>query len=93
MRSSSSGVGVRGSTGWLIVEMKMSYTGPVEKAARSALGDLLAYRQAFESTLSTSAVPYGLGIAWGRGVHPAAEQVVLCSPDSIGDALSICGFA
>jgi hypothetical protein len=55
-----------GSTRTLVIECKLSTSGGVKDAARSALFDLLAYRQAFANALSGTGLPYGLGVAWGE---------------------------
>jgi hypothetical protein len=64
-----------GSIRWVLVEVK-GVDRPVEDSAREAIQDLLAYRRAFAATLDQQEEPYGLGIAWGEGVQPAA-----CSGD------------
>jgi hypothetical protein len=78
-----------GTTRWLLFEVKGGRKPRVAAYARSALLDLLAYRRAFDPVLSASEPPYGVGIAWGEAMAPAYEQeVVLCTPDTLGDALS-----
>jgi hypothetical protein len=61
----------------------------VARSARAAARDLLAYRRAFEATLAGQATAYGIGIAWGRHVVPALGEIILCSPDTIGEALKL----
>jgi hypothetical protein len=78
-----------GTSRILMIECKLSTTGGVKEAARSALFDLLAYRQAFADSMPSTAAPYGLGIAWGRALAPRLhEQVMLCTPDKIEEALA-----
>lgn len=63
---------------------------PVEQSARAALLDLLAYRRAFDHVLGQQASVYGLGVAWGAAMQPSvAEEVALCTPDTIPQALAI----
>lgn len=77
-----------GSRRTLLIECKLSQTGGVATAARKALFDLLAYRQAFAESLGESGVPYGLGVAWGGGLRPRGDQdVMLCTPDMIDEAM------
>ncbi|NHO83152.1 hypothetical protein [Micromonospora sp. CMU55-4] len=77
-----------GSPRTLVIECKLSTSGGVKEAARSALFDLLAYRQAFASSMAGAGVPYGLGVAWGGGLTPQLNQdVMLCTPDKIEEAL------
>ncbi|MEV4847296.1 hypothetical protein AB0K20_29260 [Micromonospora matsumotoense] len=77
-----------GSPRTLLIECKLSTSGGVKEAARSALFDLLAYRQAFANSLAGTGVPYGLGVAWGGGLTPQPDQgVMLCTPDKIEEAL------
>lgn len=76
-----------GQIRWLLVECKLRKKG-VEVAARQALTDLLSYRQAFDSTLSSAGTPFGLGVAWGQGLMPTASNIVLCTPDTLGTAVS-----
>lgn len=71
----------------LMIECKLSTTDGVEKTARGALFDLLAYRQAFGQTPGE---PYGLGVAWGAGLAPRRDrEIMLCTPDKIEEALSV----
>ena len=72
----------------LIVEVKGGHRG-VEKSARAALFDLLAYRSAFEPRLAQAPLPWGLGIAWGEGLEPSHDhEVMLCTPDTLFSALA-----
>jgi hypothetical protein len=74
---------------WVLVEVK-GVKRDVADSARAATHDLLAYRRAFEPVLSRQSSPYGLGIAWGASLSPsAASEVMLCSPDTVGDALRL----
>jgi hypothetical protein len=82
---------LRASSGdrWVIVEVK-GVERSVTDSARAALQNLLAYRRAFSAALDGQIGPYGIGIAWGEQVAPAVSaEVVLCSPDTIGEALDI----
>jgi hypothetical protein len=73
---------------WLLVECKLSESMKVGRAARQALTDLLAYRRAFDAALRRAGSPYGLGVAWGEGLDPAADaEVVLCTPDTLAAAV------
>ena len=73
---------------WLLLEAKGGDRG-VAKLARAALQDLLAYRRAFDSVLSLSASPYGVGVAWGERLDSApGGEVVLCTPDTLLGALA-----
>jgi hypothetical protein len=78
---------------WLVVEAKLGLTRGVEDSARAALFDLLGYRRAFEKTLTKQEAPYGLGVAWGEELTPERDEILLCSPDCIGQALSLAGLA
>jgi hypothetical protein len=72
---------------WVLIEVK-GLERPVTESARAALLDLLAYRRAFEPVLSSSAPPYGLGVAWGQGATPSPDaEICLCTPDTISVAL------
>lgn len=74
---------------WILVEVK-GVKRPVADSARAATHDLLAYRRAFEPVLGTQPPPYGLGIAWGAALSPSdVSEVMLCSPDTVGDALRL----
>jgi hypothetical protein len=67
---------------------KLSQRMGVQHAARRSLADLLAYRRSFEVALGDACSPYGLGVAWGAGLHPATEaEVALCTPDTINEAV------
>jgi hypothetical protein len=74
---------------WVVGEIKGVGTLGA-KYANDALFDLLAYRQAYDHTLSGQPGAWGLGIAWGEGLDPSsASEVVLCTPDNWG-RLSMC---
>jgi hypothetical protein len=74
---------------WLLIECKLSQSMGVEHAARQALTDLLAYRRAFDHVLAPGGQPYGLGVAWGKELTPAAgAEIALCTPDMLGQAIS-----
>jgi hypothetical protein len=74
---------------WLLVEVKGGERS-VEKSARAAAYDLLAYRAAFAPVLSTNPTPYGLGLAWGENLAPASDhEMMLCTPDTLGVALQL----
>jgi hypothetical protein len=70
---------------WLLVEVKLRRN--VDDAARAALQDLLAYRRAFDASLTGSEGVYGLGVAWGADLEPAPAEVMLCTPNTIGAAI------
>jgi hypothetical protein len=54
----------------------------------SALLDLLAYRRAYEPSLSNSS-QYGVGIAFGAERSPSrTAEVAIATPDNLGDALA-----
>jgi hypothetical protein len=74
---------------WLLVEVKGGERAG-SHSARAAAYDLLAYRTAFAPVLSMQdGYPYGLGIAWGADLEPnVAGEIVLCTPDTISEALS-----
>jgi hypothetical protein len=77
-----------GSSRWLLIECKLSQSMGVGHAARQALADLLAYRRAFDHVLSLAGQPYGLGVAWGAELTPAASaEIALCTPDMLGEAI------
>jgi hypothetical protein len=72
---------------WLVVEVKGGERS-VQRSARAAAFDLLAYRTAFSEALSRNAQPFGIGIAWGADLEPIAnEPIVLCTPDTLPQAL------
>lgn len=73
---------------WLLIEVK-GVEERVRDYARGALFDLLAYRRAFGPVLREQTSAYGIGVAWGRELAPAAtgDEVVLCTPDTLGVAL------
>jgi hypothetical protein len=74
---------------WLLVEVK-GVARAVVRSARAATLDLLAYRHAFDSTLSATELPYGLGVAWGAALDPApGGEIALCTPDTLHRALEI----
>ncbi len=78
-----------GVTRWLLVEVKGGYKRSVTDSARAAVRDLFAYRRAFSKVLCQQEGPYGLGYAWGSGLHPSADgDVTLCTPDTLADALA-----
>jgi hypothetical protein len=78
-----------GSCRWLVIECKLSQSMGVGHAARQALADLLGYRRAFDHVLSPGGQPYGLGVAWGKELTPAAgAEIALCTPDMLGEAIS-----
>ncbi|MEU9870147.1 hypothetical protein AB0C87_20110 [Actinomadura sp. NPDC048021] len=73
---------------WLLIECKLSQSGGVGRAARDALSDLLFYRRSFDHVLGGSGEPYGVGVAWGKGLQPATDtEVVLCTPDTLATAI------
>jgi hypothetical protein len=77
-----------GGTRWILLEVK-GVRRPVADSARAAILDLLAYRRAFDATLKQQVGTYGMGIAWGAALEPApAGEILVCSPDTIGDALA-----
>jgi hypothetical protein len=72
---------------WLVVEAKGGHR-TVQKSARAAAYDLLAYTTAYNAALSASKPPYGLGVAWGEGLEPSMEEpMMLCTPDTLPRAL------
>jgi hypothetical protein len=74
---------------WVIVEVK-GIQREVKDSARAALQNLLAYRRAFDPALSGQTGTYGLGIAWGEDLAPRlGSEVMLCSPDTVGEALAL----
>lgn len=76
-----------GQQRWLLIECKLSQSG-VNKAARQALSDLLAYRTDYDATLAATNGPHGLGVAWGSGLDPiTTSEVALCTPDTLPQAL------
>jgi hypothetical protein len=78
-----------GQDRWLLAECKLR-SMDVGRAAREALADLLAYRRAFDATLTTARSPYGMGIAWGAGLNPASNsEIVLCTPDTLSEAVRL----
>jgi hypothetical protein len=73
---------------WILLEVK-GVERSVSDSARAAIFDLLAYRRAFDTTLTRQAGAYGIGVAWGAALQPAREdEVLLCSPDTLADALA-----
>jgi hypothetical protein len=73
---------------WLLIEAKGG-DRTVDKSARAAAFDLLAYRSDFASILDQSEGVYGLGIAWGSGLTSASTgDVRLCTPDKLQEALA-----
>lgn len=74
-------------TAWLLVEVKGGQKAGT-KYARDAVQNLLAYRRAFDPVLAPVKTQYGLGIAWGKELKPAAtSEIALCTPDHIQDGL------
>lgn len=75
-------------TRWIMLEVK-GVKQSVAGLARSAIRDLLAYRRAFDPVLKEQAGTYGIGIAWGAALQPASlGEVLVCSPDTLADALA-----
>jgi hypothetical protein len=75
---------------WTLVEVKRGEKRSVEESARQALVDLLAYRRDYGARLGRSVSPYGLGIAWGAELDPAAgSEILLCTQDRLDAALSM----
>lgn len=73
---------------WLIIEAKGGER-TVDQSARAAAFDLLAYRTAFSQALREQDAPFGLGIAYGEDLTPThTGEVMLCTPDTLGDALA-----
>jgi len=73
---------------WILGEVKGGEHRQVHQSARAALFDLLAYRRNYDAQIDASQTPYGLGIAWGAELDPAtASEVILCTPDRLGQAL------
>lgn len=84
-----------GGRRWLIVEAKLGDVSfqsgrLIEGSPRAALKDLLMYRTDFSHVLH-GATTYGLGIAWGAELTPQPGEILLASPDAVGDALSLWG--
>lgn len=81
--------GVDDSPRWLMLEVK-GVGRSVAKYARSAARDLLAYRRAFNPALTGQPGAYGIGVAWGAELKPAPQaEILLCSPDTLSDALAM----
>jgi hypothetical protein len=78
-----------GRRNWLLVEAKMGTRRDLAGSARAALLDLLAYRRAYENALAPQAGAYGLGLAWGRGMSPANNEVMLATPDRITESMNL----
>jgi len=79
-----------GPTRWLLMEVKGGTGRGVADYARDATLDLLAYRRDFDLALAGQAGPYGIGYAWGTGLVPSADSdIVLCTPDTLPDALEL----
>jgi hypothetical protein len=73
---------------WLLVEVKGG-AKDVDRYARAAAYDLLAYRTAFDKVLTDNRKAYGLGIAWGAGLEPAPDKpIMLCTRDTLAEALA-----
>jgi hypothetical protein len=84
-----------GERRWLIVEAKLGDVSfqsgrSIEGSARAALKDLMMYRTDFSHVLR-GATTYGLGIAWGAELTPQPGEILLASPDAVGDALALWG--
>jgi hypothetical protein len=74
---------------WVLIEVK-GVERALEESARAAAHDLLAYRRAFDASFEHQQGPYGIGIGWGRDLKPVrGQEIVLCSPDTIPDALEM----
>jgi hypothetical protein len=75
---------------WLMLEVK-GVEDSAAGSARRAARDLLMYRRAFDPILGKQEGVYGIGIAWGADIRPATagDEILLCSPDTLGDALEI----
>lgn len=72
-----------GMSDWLLFEIKGGERS-VQKSARAAAYDLMAYRTAFSAALDRLEPPYGVGIAWGAELSPAEEsEILLCTPDTL----------
>jgi hypothetical protein len=72
---------------WLLIEVKGGKRS-VDKSARAALLDLLAYRRSFGVHLA-SAKTYGVGVAFGAELAGDEEsEIVLCTPDRLRPALA-----
>jgi len=76
-----------GITQGLLIECKR-YDDP-HTGAREAVTDLLAYRRSFDAALNRSVGTYGIGAVWGSDLDPQEGEIVLCTPDSLADALTI----
>lgn len=77
-----------GRSHWLVIEAKGGQRS-VDKSARAAIYDLLAYRTAFSAELSRQARPFGLGIAFGADLEPrVAHGLMTCTHDHIRAALN-----
>ena len=77
-------------TRWILIEVKGGPKRGVRDSARAATHDLLAYRRAFGPALAERPGPYGLGYAWGAGLTPSADaEIVLCTPDTLTQALGL----
>jgi hypothetical protein len=76
---------------WVLIEVKSGVSG-VETLARSTVKDLLLYRRAYEALGRQHGV-FGIGYAWGGELRPAAGgDIVLCTPDTLGEALAAVGL-
>jgi hypothetical protein len=77
----------RGDQQWLLIEVKGGERA-VQHSARAALLDLLAYRRAYEPSLSNSH-QYGVGIAFGAELSPSRHtEVAITTPDNLKEALA-----
>jgi len=82
------------TTRYLVIEAKLgddrrAHGRSMQESARDTLKDLLMYRHDFSDVLRGQVGPYGLGVAWGGGLSPREEEVMLASPDMLSDALAI----
>jgi hypothetical protein len=78
------------ATRLVMLEVKWGVQRDVAQLARAALSDLMGYRRAFNKSLSDQSGPYGIGYVWGEGLLPASDsEVLLCTPDTLEDALPL----
>jgi hypothetical protein len=77
----------RANQQWLLIEAKGGERR-VERSARAAVLDLLAYRRAYDPVLS-QAHQYGLGVAFGADLAPNADsEIAITTPDHLTSALA-----
>jgi hypothetical protein len=77
----------QGDQQWLLIEVKGGERA-VERSARAALLDLLAYRRAYEPALESSA-RYGVGVAFGAELAPSQSgEIAIATPDNLEPALA-----